>query len=212
MKIANIVSTNNLNVSDDFNVVKSMEEIIHGLPTLIIGFDYVNKHYPYFDILNNEVEPNLYWTFKKTEKRDKHEEDLIWFENKIYTDLTNKINYFFIDPIQYGYNSLFRIIKKLYSIEKPISFINNKMVYIYGDGFIFGVDLELLDFIGFDSNKIKNKIKTKSIVFLEDSEIFIEYKNYIEELGLQVKFLPFLYFIRNEQNDTISNFYISRKS
>ena len=212
MKIANIVSVNDLNVSKDFNVVKSMDEIIHGLPTLVIGFDYVNKHYPNFDIFNNEIEPNLYWTFKKTERRDKHEEDLIWFENKIYTDLTNKVNYFFVDPIQYNYNSLIKIVRKLNSIDKPISFINGKMVYIYGDGFIFGVDLELLHFIGLNSNKIKDKIKTKSIVFLEDSEILIEYRNYIEELGLQVKYLPFLYFIRNEQNDTISNLYFSRKS
>jgi len=212
MKIANIVSSNTLNVPKEFNVVKSMDEIIHGLPTLIIGFDYVNKHYPDFDILNSELEPNLYWTFKKTERRDKHEEDLIWFENKIYTDLSNEITYVIVDPIQYSYKNIIKIIKKIYSIDKLISFKNGDMVYLYGDNFIFGIDLKLLKFIGLDTNKINNKIKTKSLVFLEDSEILIEYKNYIEELGLQVKFLPFLYFIRNEQNNTISNFYFSRES
>ena len=72
MKVANIVSNNNINVSEEFNVVKSMDEIIHGLPTLIIGFDYVNKNYPDFNILDIELEPNLYWTVKKTERRDKH--------------------------------------------------------------------------------------------------------------------------------------------
>jgi hypothetical protein len=70
MKVANIVSNNNINVSEEFNVVKSMDEIIHGLPTLIIGFDYVNKNYPDFNILDIELEPNLYWTVKKTERRD----------------------------------------------------------------------------------------------------------------------------------------------
>ena len=86
------------------------------------------------------------------------------------------------------------------------------MIYIYGDNLIFGIDLKLLHFVGLDINKIKYKIKTKSIVFLGESEILIEYKNYIDELGLQVKYLPFLYFIRNEQNNTISNFYFSRES
>ena len=212
MKFANIVSTTQINVTDDFNVVQSMDEIIHGLPTLIIGFDYVNKHYPDFDILNSELEPNLYWTFKKTERRDKHEEDLIWFENKVYNDLANKLTYIIVDPIQYHSSSIKKIIRKIYSIEKLISFINGDMVYIFGDKFIFGVDLKLLRFVGLDTNRIKYKIKTKSIVFLEDSEILIEYKNYIDELGLQVKYLPFLYFIRNEQNNTISNFYFSRES
>lgn len=212
MKIANIVSNTKININEEFNLVESMDNIIHGLPTLIVGFDYVNKHYPDFDILNSEVEPNLYWTFKKTERRDKHEEDLIWFENKVYTDLTKNIKYIFVDPIQYSRKSMIKIIEKIYSLNNAITFLNDNMVYIYGENLIFGIDLKLLHFIGLDVNKIKYKIKTKSIVFLEDSEILIEYRNYIDELGIQVKFLPFLYFIRNEQNNTISNLYFSRKS
>jgi hypothetical protein len=39
MKFANIVTNTQINVSHDFNVVESMDEIIHGLPTLIVGFD-----------------------------------------------------------------------------------------------------------------------------------------------------------------------------
>jgi hypothetical protein len=212
MKIANIVSKIKINVNEEFNLVESMDEIIHGLPTLIIGFDYVNKYYPDFDILNIELEPNVYWTFKKTERRDKHEEDLIWFENKVYSDLAKTIKYIFVDPIQYNKKSLIKIIRKIYSLDKAITFINGKMIYIYGDNLIFGVDLKLLHFVGLDVNKIKYKIKFKSIVFLGESEILIEYKNYIDKLGLQVKYLPFLYFIRNEQNNTISNFYFSRES
>lgn len=212
MKVANIVSNNSINVSEEFNVVKSMDEIIHGLPTLIIGFDYVNKHYPDFNILDIELEPNLYWTVKKTERRDKHAEDLSWFINKVYNDLTKDIKYIFIDPLQYKSKSLLKIIRKLYSIKNLVTFVNDDMIYIYGDKFIFGVDLKLMSYIGFDKHKIKSKIKSKSPVFLEENEILIEYKNYIEELGYQIKFLPYLYSIRNEQNNTSSNLYISRES
>ena len=212
MKVANIVSSNNINVSEEFNVVKSMDNIIHGLPTLIVGFDYVNKHYPDFNILDIELGPDLYWTFKKTERRDKHNEDLSWFINKVYDDLTKSITYFFIDPIQYKPKSLWKIIRKLYSIKNLVSFVNGDMIYIYGDKFIFGVDLKLMSYIGLKKDKIKSKIKSKSLVFLEESDILIEYKNYIEELGYQIKFLPYLYSIKNEQNDTISDLYISRES
>lgn len=212
MKVANIVSSNNINVSEEFNVVKTMDEIIHGLPTLIIGFDYVNKHYPDFNILDIELEPNLYWTVKKTERRDKHAEDLTWFINKVYNDLTKDIKYIFIDPIQYKSKSLWKIIRKLYSIKNLVTFVNGDMIYIYGDKFIFGVDLKLMSYIGIEKDKIKSKIKSKSPVFLEENDILIEYKNYIEELGYQIKFLPYLYSIRNEQNNTSSNFYIPRES
>ena len=212
MKVANIVSSNNINVSEEFNVVKSMDEIIHGLPTLIIGFDYVNKHYPDFNILDIKLGPDLYWTVKKTERRDKHAEDLTWFINKVYNDLTKDIKYIFIDPLQYKSKSLWKIIRKLYSIKNLVTFVNGDMIYIYGDNFIFGVDLKLMSYIGFKKDKLKSKIKSKSPVFLEENEILIEYKNYIEELGFQIKFLPYLYSIKNEQNNTSSNFYIPRES
>ena len=101
MKVANIVSTSKVSVSDEFNVVKAMDDIIHGLPTLIVGYDYVNKHYPDFDITDICLGPDLYWTFKRTERRDKHEEDLIWFITKAFEDLTSKVNYVFVDPIQH---------------------------------------------------------------------------------------------------------------
>ena len=212
MKIANIVSSNKISVSEEFNVVTSMDEIIHGLPTLIVGFDYVNKHYPDFDILKIELGPNLYWTFKKTERRDKFNEDLSWFINKVYLELTKEIVYIFVDLIQYNNKTLFKIVKKIMSLDSVISLQYNDMIYIYGDKFIFGIDLKLVKFVGLDVDKIKNKIISKSSVFLGDNKILIEYKNYIEELGLQMKFIPYLYFIRNGQNNTVSNFYISRES
>jgi uncharacterized protein (UPF0335 family) len=197
MKIANIVSNNNISVSEEFNVVKSIDEIIDRLPTLIIGFDYVNKHYPDFNILDIELEPNLYWTVKKTERRDKHVEDLTWFINKVYNDLTKNIKYVFIDPLQYNSKSLYKIVRKLYSIEKLITLLNDDMVYIYGENFIFGVDLKLMKYIGYDKIKLINKIKKISSVFLDEKNTIIEYKNHLNNLGYEIKYLPFLYSIRN---------------
>jgi len=208
MKIANIVTTQSTNVSEDFNVVGSMDEIIHGLPTLIVGFDYVNKHYPDFDIMEREVEPNLYWIFKKTEKRDDFETGMYWFTKKVYSDLTQEISYIYVDFIQYSQKTLFKIVRKILNIENKISFIFGDMVYIYGENIIFGVDLKLLKYMEFDVDKLKLRIQAKSSVFLGLSDILIEDKNTVEELGIQVRYIPYLYSIRNEQNDTTSSIYI----
>mgnify|MGYP003345070021 CR=1 FL=1 len=48
-------------------------------------------HYPDFNILDRCLNTDIYWTFKKTEKRDKFEEDLNWFISKVYKDLSNKL-------------------------------------------------------------------------------------------------------------------------
>ena len=200
MKVANILTNNKISVSDEFNVVTTMGDIIHGLPTLIIGYDYVNKHYPDFDITNICLEKDLYWTFKRTERRDKFEEDLNWFITKIYTDLTKQINYVFVDPIQQQTKTLYKIIRKIKNIEYKITYVHGDMIYVYGDNLIFGIDLKLLKFMSIDTNKIKDKLKRISSVFLDDNKILIEYRKNVGMLGYQVRYIPFLYSITHGKN------------
>jgi hypothetical protein len=212
MTVANIVSKNKINVSEDFNVVQSMDEIIHGLPTLIVGFDYMDKHYPDFNILDRKISENLYWTFKKTERRDKHDEDLTWFMVNSYNDLIKDISYVFIDPLQYKTKVLLKILRKINEIKNIVTYVNGDMAYIYGEKYIFGVDLRLLEYVGFKKDKVKRMIKSKSSVFLDQNEILIEYKKYVEDLGLKVRYLPYLFSIKNEQNNITSNIHLPRES
>ncbi len=212
MKIANIVSHQKVNVSQEFNVVESMDRIIHGLPTLILGFDYVNKHYPEFDVMDRKLGENLYWTVKRTEKRDKYEEDLSWFVTKVLTDLISEVSYIFVDPIQYNSRTIRKVIRKFHSMENKITYQNGQMLYIYAEKIIFGVDLKLLKYIGLDYKKIKEKIIRKSLVFLTNDKILIEYKKTVEELDNQVRYIPYLFSITNEQNNTSSVIHIPRES
>jgi hypothetical protein len=197
MKFANIVTKTEINISSDFNVVESMDEIIHGLPTLIIGFDLTDKIFPNYDVGNIKVAENIYWTTKKTENRDKLNIELEWFKQFSYYELIKNVNYVFVDPIQYKKNSLLKILRKIYSLPNKITYQHKDMLYIYSDNFIFGVDLKLIKYMGLNTINIKNKIIKISSVFLSDSDIFIEYKNIIEDLDNQVRFLPYLYSIRN---------------
>jgi hypothetical protein len=212
MKIANILSTTKIEAPEDFNIVKSSIDLIDGLPTLIVGYDYVNKHYHDFDITNIKLEPNLYWTFKKTEKRDKFDEDLRWFIRKVYEDLTDKLIYLFVDPIQHKPKTLRKIVKKILSLNDVITYQHNEMFYVYSDNLIFGIDLKLLKYLGFNTDKIKEKIKSISNVFLIDDEILIGYKKCIETLNNRVRYIPYLYFIRNGKNNTSSIIHIPRES
>jgi hypothetical protein len=208
MILANIVSDTKINVSQDFKVVDSLNDILEGLPTLIVGYERVNKLYPDFDITTNKIDDKTYWTFKKNEKRDKYEEDLRWFIKKVYSDLINNLSYVFVDPLQYRNKTLIKIIKKILSSNNIISYLHDEMVYIYTDNIIFGVDLKLFKFLGFNIDKIKNKIKSISTVFLVKDEILIEYKNIISFFDNKIRYLPYLYFIKNEQSNTSSMLHI----
>lgn len=212
MKIANIVSTNKISVSDEFNVVSSLDKIIQGLPTLIVGIDTVIKKYPNFNILDICIEPDLYWTFKRTEKRDKFQDDLEWFIRKVYATLTKDIIYIFVDPIQHRPITLIKIVRKIFSLKNVTTYVHGEMVYVYGEKLIFGIDFKLLRYMEMDINKIKNRLKSISSVFLDDVNVFIEYKKNVETLGNKVRYLPFLYTIKNGQNDTSSSIYIPREN
>lgn len=204
MKIGNILTNSKIVVSTDFNVVSKIDDIIPELPTLIVGFEYVNKNYPDFNITKIELKPNFYWTFKRTEKRDKYDQDLLWFVTKCYKDLVSKIKYVFVDPIQYNTRDLIKIYKKIKSINRKITYVNGDMIYIYGENLIFGLDLKLFKYVGTDVVSLKKKIKDNSDTFLEKNDILIEYKNTVGSLSNEIKYLPFIYSIRHEKNTIIS--------
>jgi len=211
MKLANIVSINNVKVSEEFNVVKTMGEITHGLPTLIVGYELVDKLFPEFDITNISLGDDMYWTFKRTERRDQYEADLSWFICKAYQTHMKSVSYVFVDTIQYDSKKLWKIVRKIASLSHVITYINEEMVYLYGDGIIFGIDLKLLDYMGLNTVKIKQKILDISNVFLEGNKILIEYKNIVEALDNKVRYIPYLFYIRHGQNDTTSLIHIPRK-
>jgi hypothetical protein len=112
--------------------------------------------------------------------------------------LVEDIDYIFIDLIQFRPTVINKIVRKLLSINKKIAFKHKNMVYIYGDKLIFGLDLGLVSYMGLNVDGIENKIKSKCSVFLEDNEIFIEYKDNMERLDHSVKYIPYLYYIKNE--------------
>ena len=197
MKIANIVSTINITVSDDFNVVTALDDTIQGLPTLIIGWDYIKKNFPDYDIIDRNLGNNIFWTFKPTEKRDLYQQDLYNFINNTYKNLLDKVKYYFIDPFILTRKQVIKIVRKILTSNDKISYLHDNMMYIYFDNMIIGINLEMLEFMGLNTDKIVSKIKSSNGIFLDKDSIFIEYKDKVEMLDGKVRFLPLLYSIKH---------------
>jgi hypothetical protein len=199
MEIANIVSETKINVGPEFNVVSSVDEIIFkNLPTLIIGYNTICDLYGVekINVLKRNVTDKIFWTFKRNVKRNLYEsdlEDFIRFSYNIYID---KISYVDLDVIQFSPQKLLKITRKILNLTNAISYKSEiGVIYIYSENIIFGVDLNTLKYVGLDIEKIENKIKEKSVVFLTGKEILIEYSNHLGRLENDLKYLPFLYSI-----------------
>lgn len=201
MKVANIVSENKIELepASSFNFVSSMDDIDESLPTLIIGWKFMTQFFPEQDILEKQIDEKTIWTYSRSEKRVDFEIDTEKFINFAHKYLISKVLYVFVDPIQYKLGNIKKILGKIKNSKKIISYHHGDMVYIYTENIVFGIDLSLLQFMGLDRSKILRRIQEDSTVFLTEANILIEYKDYVERLGNQVKYVPYLYSIRNDE-------------
>jgi hypothetical protein len=197
--IGNIVTNKIIQFDPKINTVGSINEIIDGLPTLIIGWGLSKELFPEdFDILNHELKPKFFWCYTFMEKRSAYEIDVENFIQYCYTNIISDLHYVFVDPILFKLSTLKKTIKKLQSINNPIPYLHKDFIYIYGDNIIFGIDLGLCDyFLGISKEKVKNKIKSLSNGLLLDDTILIEYKDYLARID-SPKFIPYLYYIEHE--------------
>jgi len=197
MFVGNIVTHSNINVDKYFKVLNSLDDVIEDLPTLIVGWDIVKTINPNADFIDKKLSEHIFWTFKKSERRDIFEDDFYNFTEYCYGLLIKDIEYKFIDLIQLNETELkntFRFIKKH---ENVVGYLYNKMLYIFVEKTIYGLDLTLLKYMDYNTDDVLCKIKSYCSVFLDNKEILIEYKDVIDMLNNEVKYIPFLYSIEH---------------
>lgn len=191
MNVANIVSETYFELPKGFKLVNDFNEIDSSLPTLIVGYNLASKIFHNLDVTSKRISDSVFWCYKKTENRDDFTQNLDRFIYSVYRKLFKSVNYIFIDLIQYKTKTLIKIVRKLLSSGPSISYKHKDMIYIYQKDFIFGVDLNQVQFVGIDKEKILNKIKSISTEFID------EYDNIDGLVSINIKYVPLLYTIEN---------------
>lgn len=167
----------------------------YSIPTLIIGkkraielFGVENIH-----VLDKKIQENVYWTFAKNERRVDFEEDLKNFINLLVKKIDFSVNYYFINIFTEKYSFLKKFINYIYSDELKSVYVIKKHIYIYSGKSVIGLSRYDLDYIGVDSDKVINKIKSnpKNIVFTEN-EIRPDIVKFSKSSNIIV---PYLYYI-----------------
>jgi len=198
--LGNIVTDEIFNIDKTFNVVKSKNDKIKNLPTLVIGYDKICGIYDKskINVLNRTIGEDVFWTFKKNVKRKLYENDLENFIRYCYQTLINKYNIIPLDIIQLSLIKRKKILIELYKQSNYISYESrNNIIYILINKLIFIIDLNQLEYFNFNLVKIKNKIKEKSKVYLNNSNILPKYTHYLEKINNDIKYLPLLYLVHN---------------
>lgn len=153
-------------------LVDNIESADPTKPMLIVGLKEAKAYAgDNFSILNKRLSDNVFWTFKKTEKRVDFERDILLFYNFIINNIIDHIKYYYINLYNIKYNKF----KLLYNIflnnDHKYIFIKNNMCYfLFKDNIILGFSFKIADYMGISRKKAYLKLKSfKNVVINFDN-------------------------------------------
>ena len=191
-KIAYIITNNSKikNNKEYIGVVDNIKKATPNTPILIIGLENARKIIPNFSILNRNPEKDLFWTFGKREKRNEYEKDLKDFNEYIINSLTEKIKYYYINPLTLNKKKIFKLLRLVYDNRfDKYFYIENGMLYCYFDNKIIGISIKIINYAySINEKRIINLIKCNQLnhlMFYYDEKI----KNFKKIISNQKTYL-----------------------
>lgn len=141
--------------------VSSIEEVRDGKPAILVGLELAKKSGLYRNILDKRLGDNLFWTFKKTENRSDYEHDMSSFTRYVLDVTCSSIGYYYITPTSLTFSRLKKILSLLKSQVPCAIYFSGQMCYMtYGESYVFGFSLTVLDYCGVEPNRVKNLAKS----------------------------------------------------
>ena len=160
-KLGNIVGQKSdlrlMNKVDFIHYTNDMLNIIENIPTLIIGWNNVQTLYPntQLSILNENIDDKTRWCFSPMEKNTKHIECVAEFYQHIINTIKNTTEYTFINIFDMCLSDVKEIISILNSNTHVICYVHyNKFMYIYVNDQVIGFNLEDIEYVEIQKNKI----------------------------------------------------------
>ena len=199
MYVGNIITSSKIE-DDNFKICRKLETIDDSLPTLIVGWEKTKEIYgDKVSILHKKIDDKIQWTFSTKERKVDYDKDIESFMSNCYSNIGKDINYVYIDVIHDSKKKIKKIIRKIYSLKNPKVYNHlNRMIYIYGDNIVFGVDTEMLSYIGIDYKKVLDKLSKISNCLFIDEKIFNIYKSIINKINGKVRLIPYIYELENK--------------
>jgi hypothetical protein len=191
--IANILTDKNLSFNNLYNVVRSKEDIIDGIPTLVIGWEYTKIMYSNANILDWEIEKNLYWTYGSRERRNKYEENLERFKDLSLKQFVKSVKYVYYNILTITDEERFYIFDLIENVGASV-YMSYDMLYIMDNinDKVVGISLRDIDYLGKDRKKIFAKIYSNpnnKIITLDNDVLTWDMRNVLRNYNYVIPYL-----------------------
>lgn len=179
--LANILTTETFEDPQFFNVVKNKEDLVPGLPTLIVGWETVKEMYPEASILSWKIDENTYWVHKKRVKRQSNEEGIRKFRNIVFNGLVNAVKYEYFNVLLEEKPEKKKFFVFLKDETPKTVLITDKMVYIYShpQKKCYGISLADIDYEGGNKKWLIKELFSNESVNVVNEKDFITYETKI---------------------------------
>lgn len=136
-------------------------KLSNDIPTLIIGKSLAEQMFgkSKIKVLNKNIEENVSWTFSKTERRVEYDKDIYDFNNKLIAKILNSVKYHYIDIVNTPFSGIKGFIKLIKNEKRKVCYFTRQHLYIYYDKWVFGISLDLLEYMGISKRSVYDKIK-----------------------------------------------------
>lgn len=159
--IANILTNSKSYAFNDFiHVCKEENDIIKGIPTLVVGVNNAKEVFSGYNLnyIERKIDENTFWTFNVTEKRSENERDVEEFKQYIVKVLKDKIEYSFFNILTCSRKKFKNFLIFLKNNKEKFYFFTTKMLYIAYDDTVIGISLDDCEYLGVEKKKVYNKI------------------------------------------------------
>lgn len=148
--IANILTNKNFPKEPFYNIVSDKKDLIDGIPTLVVGWDFTKENFPQADIVNSKIEDGIFWTFGNRERRSAYEVRTTEFRRIALEKLINDIEYKPVSVINGRNLAEFNNAMTNIILGGGKIYINGGMLYAYyrHENVVYGVSMRDIDYIG----------------------------------------------------------------
>lgn len=144
-------------------------------PILIVGYNEAKSMTDNFSILEHKLDDGVYWTYGKTEKRDAHENDIKLFYKEVINNAIKDIKYYFVNLFKLRYTEIKRLLNIIKNDTKKYIYIDGNMIYIYYDGYVLGISLEMTEWLGVKREKVISLLKSNDNNVIQFSDSFLDF-------------------------------------
>lgn len=172
------------------------QEVDYSLPTLIVGWKFLNNHFPDLDVnvLSHKITDNkLYWEFSFDENKSSHVSGIESFiDNVPKFYFTPQYSYKNLDPVFYQIKDNQDLYDILPSKVELLYKFKDRMLYILTDDVIYGLDLEMYKFFKFNIQGILDRLlilSKKPPIIDSEGDKYQEYYKIFPEFSYLKRYL-----------------------